>query len=326
MTATATNFETTTDFALVNINDLALKVAQTMSTMPHSKVESLLMVNRRYLYDIKAGRTNTVPASEWRKIQEFYATYTEGPVVTKDWHIAETANFSVAVGVFQKAQSQKLCLALTGTTGFGKTESAKIYRQKTGGVVYVHCNTEMTKTQFLDAILLDLGIAPQHRGGNTQEKITTIVRAIVKLENPLLIIDDAGKLRDSAFRMFQILFDEAAGRVGFMLLGVPEFKDKVFHHANKGTFCYREIARRIGWASMGDIRKSDVKNICQKNGITDESAISYLCDNAGDFDTLKRLVKAAKTAANTEGVEINRAFFSDTVGSAFENYRVSFIK
>jgi DNA transposition AAA+ family ATPase len=325
MTATTIN-EPTTDFNLVDIKDLALKVVQTMTTMPHSKAESLLKVNRRYLYDIKAGRNNVVPASEWRKIQDYFSTYAEEHVVATDWQIANTQNFGIAVGVFQKAQSQKLCLALTGTTGFGKTESAKRYRQKTGGVVYVHCNTEMTKTQFLDAILLDLGIAPQHRGGNTQEKITSIIRAIVKLENPLLIIDDAGKLRDSAFRMFQILFDESAGQVGFALTGVPEFKKKVFLLADKGTYCYREIARRIGWISMGDIRKTDIENICQKNGITDESAISYLCDNVGDFDTLKRLVKAAKTAANTEGVEINRAFFANTVGSAFENYRVSFVK
>jgi hypothetical protein len=306
-----------------NTNDLALKVIQLMDNTPHAKVESLLGINKRYLYDIKAGRTNNITPDNWRKAQDYFSNAHED---TKTWQVAVTRNLSIATGTFKRAQTEKLCLALTGTTGFGKTESAKLYRQKTGGVIYVHCNTEMTKSSFLDGILKDLGVAPQHRGITTEAKIHTTIRTILKLENPLFIIDDAGKLRDSAFRMFQILFDEAAGRVGFVLTGVPEFKQKVFRNADKGVFCYREIARRIGWVSLDTINRQDVESICHKNGITDASAISYLCDNVGDFDTLKRLIKAAKTVVNTEGGVIDRAFFASTVGMAVENYRVSYIK
>lgn len=308
-----------------NTNDLALKITQMMDSTPLAKVESLTGINKRYLYDIKAGRTNAITSDNWRKAQDYF-NQPQPQEDTKAWQVAVTRNLSIAAGTFRRAQTEKLCLALTGTTGFGKTVSAKLYRQKTGGVIYVHCNTEMTKSSFLDGLLRDLGVAPQHRGVTTEAKIHTIIRTVLKLEHPLFIIDDAGKLRDSAFRMFQILFDEAAGRAGFVLTGVPEFKQKVFQRADKGTFCYREIARRISWVSLDSIYRQDVESVCQKNGITDESAISYLCDNVGDFDTLKRLIKSAKTAVNTNGGTIDRAFFAHTVGVDVVNYRVSYIK
>jgi hypothetical protein len=296
-------------------------VLEQMDKIPVVKLAQLTGVNQRYLYAIKKAEFNEITPKIWEQL--ITASQQD---MDNAWVLAGTENLSIAAGTFNKAQNERLCLGLTGETGFGKSQSAKLYRQKNTDVVYVHCDTEMTKIDFLGAIFRELQTAPQHRGTNAHHGVKNIVATMVStMKKPLLIIDDAGKLKNSTFRMFQLLFDEAAGRMGFVLLGVPEFKKKVFSHANRGVFCYKEIARRIGWLELGGIYQRDVAAICQKNGVLDPSAISYFCDHVGDFDTLKRMVKAAKSAADKENTTVTREFLAQRVGKSVENYRVSYV-
>lgn len=304
--------------ALNNYTPQIQWVLEQLDKTPVMKLAQATGINQRYLYAVKNSKYDEITPNVWQQISAASEADLDNA-----WVLAKTENFSTAVGVFHKAQTERLCLALTGETGFGKTQSAKQYRSRNTNVVYVHCNTEMTKLDFLTTIMRDLEIAPQHRGTNAHQNVKTIMAKMRDMKNPLLIIDDAGKLRDSAFRMFQLLFDESAGRVGFVLLGVPEFKTKVFANAKKGTFCYKEIARRIGWLSMVGIYQNDVAAICGKNGITDETAISYFVDNIGDFDTLRRMIRAAKTTADKLGVTVTRNFLAEKIGASVENYRVS---
>jgi AAA domain len=285
-----------------------------------AELEHFTGVNRAYLYDIKKGDFSKVKKTHLDKIDAAIET-TKG-TNTEGWQLAQTKNWNIAAGTLAKAQNDKLCLALTGSTGFGKTAACVQYRKKHADVVYVHCNTEMTKVGFLDAIATDLSIPYQHRGIRAESRIKAIIKFLSKHNQPLLIIDDAGKLRDSAFRMFQILFDESNAQIGFLLTGVPEFRQKVFKLADKGVFCYKEIARRIGWIELSDIFQSDVVAICHKNGIVDNSAISYLCDNIGDYDTLKRLIKTAQTAATKANTTVTRTLFAE-LNKSITNYRVS---
>lgn len=90
---------------------------------------------------------------------------------TEDWKVAVTKCFSIGWGILKRAQDQHLCLAMIGTTGFGKSQVAKRYRREKPNVVYVQCTRDMTKGGFADAILADMGIAPQHRGARNELKI-----------------------------------------------------------------------------------------------------------------------------------------------------------
>ena len=298
-------------------------VTSLMATKTVQQVELDTSLNRNYLYAIKRGDFENIKKNHLDLLDAYSAKHADEN--TDGWQVALTTNLSIASGTLKKAQTERLCLALTGTTGFGKTEACKLFRRKNAGVVYIHCNTEMTKTGFLDGIAADLSIGYGQRGYSVEARIKAIIRNLMKVDKPLLIIDDAGKLRDSAFRMFQILFDESAGRIGFVLTGVPEFRKKVFKQADKGVFCYKEIARRIGWVELSAIFVKDVAAICHKNGIMDESAISYLCDNIGDYDTLRRTIKAAQSAATKQKTDVTRALLSGLNGS-ITNYRVSYVQ
>ncbi len=296
-------------------------VNELLETKRVVEVEALTKMNKRYLYEIKKGQFDNIKKEHLDKLDAVMQTKNDAEIDI-NWKISATTNLSISLTTFLKAQDGRLCLALTGTTGFGKTAACKRYRHKTADVIYVHANTEMTKVGFLDAIAADLSIPHYQRGYSVEVRLKTIVRFMLKLQKPLLIIDDAGKLRDSAFRMFQILFDEAAGRIGFVLTGVPEFRQKVFKCADKGIFCYKEIARRIGWVELDSIYQKDVLSICHENGINDESAISYLCDNIGDFDTLKRTICTAKAVAAKRGINITRSLLAE-LNKDITNYRVS---
>jgi DNA transposition AAA+ family ATPase len=297
-------------------------VSQLLEQHTAAEVEQMTGVNRAYLYDIKKGDfTTKVKKTHLDKIDAAMEVHKASN--TEGWKIAPTKNLGIAGTALTQAQNDKLCLALTGATGFGKTAACRSFRHRNSDVVYVHCNTEMTKVGFLEAIASDLSLAHQHRGKTVESRIKAIIKELRKFKNPLLIIDDAGKLRDSAFRMFQILFDDGNGKIGFLLTGVPEFRQKVFKLADKGVFCYKEIARRIGWIELKAIFEGDVLIICHKNGITDPEAIAYLSQNVGDYDTLRRMITAALSAAKKQGLtEVSRHFLAH-LNKDITNYRVS---
>jgi DNA transposition AAA+ family ATPase len=286
-----------------------------------AELEQFTGVNRAYLYDIKKGDFSKVKKTHLDKMDA--AMESAKGLNTEGWQMAKTKNSSIIYGALGKAQNDKLCLALTGKTGFGKTAICKLYRRKNADVVYVHCNTEMTKLGFLQAIATDVSLPNAHNHRSVESLIKAIVRYLSRFNKPLLVIDDAGKLRDSAFRMFQILFDESAGHIGFILMGVPEFQQKVFKLADKGTFCYKEIARRIGWIELKDIYQADIMAICHENGIRDEEAIVYLSQNVGDFDTLRRMITAALSAAKKQGIDLITRHFLAQLNNNITNYRVS---
>lgn len=184
-----------------------------------------------------------------------------------------TADFVSAVKLCDKARKHHFMVGLTADTGVGKTTALTSYsRQK--NVFYLSYDKTMNPRQFFVCLLRELAYPFE---GNINEMINRAADELNRLESPLLIIDEAGKLNHNMILYLHVLRDKTRHNCGIVLAGMPYFKTNMQHFADREKEGYAEFLRRINiWQSFGGLSGKEVEEICKKNGVSDPCKIKEL--------------------------------------------------
>jgi len=152
----------------------------------------------------------------------------------------------------------------------------------------------MQRKDFLRGIQRSMGLDV---GGTVADMCYAITDALKRKDNPLLIIDDAGKLTDANYRLLQVIYDETEHHAGLVLSGTEYLKQYIDQMASKNKMGFRELRRRIAyWLPLEPASFRVIAAICHDHGITDEDAIRYISRNATDYGTLRNLITNALKA------------------------------
>ena len=109
------------------------------------------------------------------------------------------------------------------------------------------------------------------------EMINRAADELNRLDNPLLIIDEAGKLNHTMILYLHVLRDKVRNNCGIVLAGMPYFKTNLQHYADREKEGYAEFLRRINiWQAFGGLSGKEIEEICCKNGITAPEKIREL--------------------------------------------------
>lgn len=184
-----------------------------------------------------------------------------------------TTDFVAAFNLCNKARKHHFMVGLTADTGMGKTTAISAFsRQK--NVFYVCYDKTMNPRQFFIALLRELSYPFD---GTLNDVINRASDELNRLENPLLIIDEAGKLNQSMILYLQVLRDKTKGNCGIILSGMPYFKDNMQKMACKEKEGYAEFLRRINlWHQFEGLQPKEIEEICKKNGITSPDRLKEL--------------------------------------------------
>lgn len=184
-----------------------------------------------------------------------------------------TADFVSTFQLCEKARKHHFMVGLTADTGMGKTTALTSYsRQK--NVFYLSYDKTMNPRQFFVCLLRELAYPFD---GNMNEMITRAADELNRLDNPLLIIDEAGKLNHTMILYLHVLRDKTSHNCGIVLAGMPYFKTNMLHFTERQKEGYAEFLRRINiWQSFGGLSGKEAEEICQKNGVTDPDKIKEL--------------------------------------------------
>lgn len=184
-----------------------------------------------------------------------------------------TTDFIAAIKLCDKARKHRFMVGLTADTGMGKTTALTSYsRQK--NVFYLSYDKTMNPRQFFVSLLRELAYPFD---GNMNEMINRAADELNRLDNPLLIIDEAGKLSHTMILYLHVLRDKTHHNCGIVLAGMPYFKTNMQHFADREKEGYAEFLRRINiWQSFGGLSVKEVEDVCQKNGITAPDKIKEL--------------------------------------------------
>lgn len=296
----------------MNIASFPAEMLQAVQDLVHEKIERASSQNEaaRQL-GISPAHLINFRDGHWNKISDKVFNTVAAQVGVQSWKEANTVNFALAVNLLTNAQQYSRFLALTGATGSGKTTGLKLYARKNSNAYYVLCDAEMNKKRFITAILQSIGVRPDDAGTNTGQMVDAICRKLNSEVQPLLMLDDAGKLSDALLRIIQIIYDRTEGRAGIVVSGTEYLRDMMDRKARRNVMGFRELRRRVAyWEDMYELTREDVESVCRTNGITDVGAIKYLHANCIDFGTLRNMIENVRDYSEAVSEPVSRDLFA----------------
>ncbi len=187
--------------------------------------------------------------------------------------LVKTADYTTCIKVCSYAQKNHFMIGLTADTGMGKTIALAAYALRKN-VFYVTYEKSMSPKHFFIALLKEMAINFE---GNIHAMINQIADELNTIGNPILIIDEAGKLNHTMILYLHVLRDKTLKNCGIVLAGMPYFKNNLVKFSNKQKEGYAEFYRRIQlWQSLTGLSRSEVAFICNSYGITDIDTIKEM--------------------------------------------------
>lgn len=262
------------------------------------------------MLDVNAGTLSSVKNSNWVALSDSMIAKLRALLDLDDWQIRQSRNLKVTHQLCNDAQSNKRFLALAAYTGAGKTVGLKTYCRTNPNCYYVLASTLMTRKGFIDAIMRSMSI---REDGNAEAKMGYIVNKLRKTVDPLLVIDDAGKLNDNCLQVLQIIYDETENNAGIIIAGVDLLKKRIDKNAAKDKMSFRELKRRIAyWQPLVRPEADFMVRVCKDYGIEDTKAVQYILRNVNDYGTLKNLItNVVKARKVTEDAVVSVQFLLD---------------
>lgn len=224
---------------------------------------------------ISAGTISQILNGNWHDIKEemWRKVWNKVSSVQTISDVFETTDFKACTNACDAAKKHHLMVGIIGDTGMGKTTTLEAYAQRKN-VFYVVYDKTMKPKQFFIALLREMGISFE---GSINEMVNRIADELNTISNPLLIIDEAGKIIQTMILYLHVLRDKTHKNCGIVLGGMPYFKSNLIKFSNKEKEGYAEFYRRINiWHSLKGLSRSEIMHICKESGIEDEETIKEM--------------------------------------------------
>lgn len=245
-------------------------------------------VSEAQLSNLMGGKWERISDDMWRKLADASGYKHEG------WQVVETQNYKLIMNVLADAQQFANTFAIIAPTGGGKSTATRLFANQNRNTFRIVCGEFWNKKSFLSELLKAMGRNTE--GQTTFELMSTIEEHILKCESPLIILDEADKLRDEVFYFFITLYNKLEGKCGLVLCSTPYLKTRILKGERNNKKGYAEIFSRIGrrFVELKEAGSLDIIKVCHANGITMDKLINNIVDDSdGDLRRVNRLVHVA---------------------------------
>lgn len=254
---------------------------------------------------INNNNWNLVSDGMWLKVAQKLGYSFSG------WALVETLNYKTIANVLTDAKDASLFMGISHRAGSGKTATLKLFSEqnKNNNVFYIQAR-EWSRREFLTELCRILG-QKMGKGYQSVDKLSALVVEFFKNRignKPLLIVDEADKLKPTALRFFIFLFNELEDEMGVVISGTENLQQSFERGVKFNKLGFDELSSRFGrkFIKLIGATYKDVKMICEANGLSDEAKIKEVfaeCEptliNRGgqdfkvveDLRRLKRVVK-----------------------------------
>lgn len=248
---------------------------------------------------ISAAHLENVLQERWDLISDSKMAQMIHRLGIDGWKLVRTRNVAKIENLCMDAKDNSRFLAISGSTGLGKTATLKYMARTTPNTFYCMLDFQMTQKDYLIAIQEALGINEGHKLTDMRTAITNHLNG---LEKPLLIIDDASKVHDTGYRTYQLLYDATEFQCGIVLSGTEYLREYIAKGARRNKMGFRELNRRIAyWLPLVPPSLIEAEKICESQGITDEKCVKWIHHQSPDFGTMRNLISNAKLVADKTG-------------------------
>lgn len=235
-----------------------------------------------------SGQWDTISDELWRAVA---AQIGHDPSA---WQIVKTGAYKRMAFLMEQAKEESLVIAITGFAGCGKTEAIKSYTKGRQNVYHLMCSEYWNRPTFINKLLRALG---KDVGGSVSDQMDAIVETLNSADAPLIILDEADKLRDQVLYFFISLYNQLEGHCGIIMVATEYLKNRIERGVRLKKKGYEEIYSRIGrkFVQLQVINGEDIAAVCKANGVNDPKTIQDIIAGAEcDLRRVKRAVWAAK--------------------------------
>lgn len=226
----------------------------------------------------------------WAKVQAAISA----PAKAQNWRVAATTAYKEIEYVMRDAQQNSAVTWVVGEAGCGKTTTAKQYAAENRNVFYILCSEDTKRADFMRDIARAMGVRVD---GSVRQMLEQILDALVRLDCPLLVFDEADKLIDSVMQYFITIYNRTEGDVGIVFLSTRHIKSRMSRGLQYNRRGYQELHSRIGrkFFDLEATGATDVYAVCVANGLKDEKAINEVIREAEAFQyDMRRVRKVAR--------------------------------
>ncbi|WP_395049438.1 AAA family ATPase [Flavobacterium sp.] len=197
-----------------------------------------------------------------------------------NWNTAQTSNLEYIHKHLAMAKKQSLSFGIADKAGAGKSETYKLFAKTNPNVIYIECMTFWKQKSFAKALVTACGLDDF---GTTEDLIEKFIDHVSGLKEPIVILDQLDKLKDTSVDLFIDFFNNLSN-CGFVLSGTPALEKRFRRGVNNDKTGYHECWSRLGrkWLKLNSATIDDVTKICQANGIDDIEDIETIFDNCDD--------------------------------------------
>lgn len=220
---------------------------------------------------MKEANWNNVSADMWANIAASLGV----SLVERNWNLVKTTNYRIVHQVLEDAQREAMFMAISEKAGSGKSAAIAGYiaQDHALSVYSLQCE-EWSRRSFLKNLARELG-TPAGKYDSCEimaENIIKFFKQRTKEVAPLLILDEADKLKPSALRFLIPLYNRLEDEIGLVVCGTDNLKREIKRGVRRAEKGYDEIDSRLGrtFVSLVGSTRADVAAICAANGIHDQ--------------------------------------------------------
>ncbi len=190
---------------------------------------------------LKNGQTERVLSdANWISIARRLGVNLKGDI---DWKPAKTATWQYITAQLELAQQSSLSGILCDMPNIGKTFTARHYVKTHPNAIYIDCSQVKTKTRLVKKIASEFGVGCTGWYVDIYEDLVYYLRSI---ENPLIVLDEAGDLSNEAFLELKALWNATERCCAWYMMGADGLKAKIDRSIDRRKVGYAEMLSRYG--------------------------------------------------------------------------------
>lgn len=240
--------------------------------------------------------------SKWAKVADKHwnRAALEFGIGQPKWQVVETNNLATIYAVCNRSRSAGRMHCVVGDTGYGKTIALKTYAKSDDNVAYVLCNAFMSPRNFVKELARAFGLTVS---GSMGDMTMELCERILELDNPLIILDDLGKVSNRVFMTIHMFEDALKKHCGIVLAGVPYLRKRLRRGVELDQRGYQEFVGRImDLVVLTKPTAKDIAAVSANNGVQLKESIKYLQNARTNYRDLESVIDNAKRLANGETV------------------------
>lgn len=160
-----------------------------------------------------------------------------------EWKAAETPTYIFITEQLTMCQESGVSAILCDMANIGKTFTARTYVKTHRNAVYVDCSQVKSKLRLIRFIAREFGINTNGRYADVYDDLVFYLKT---LENPLIILDEAGDLQYEAFLELKALWNATERCCAWYMMGADGLKEKINRSIECKKVGYTEMLSRYG--------------------------------------------------------------------------------